>query len=70
MSSPVITLLEGAHLTDAFLIFAEKGINHLPIIDAHGKLSGIITRLELLAALYGDFGKAEFRAVRQTRSIL
>lgn len=57
MSSPVITLSEGAPLTEAFLIFAEKGINHLPIVDAGGKLSGIVTRLDLLAALYGDFGK-------------
>lgn len=57
MSSPVITLPEGAPLTDAFLIFAEKGINHLPIVDTGGKLVGIVTRLDLLAALYGDFGK-------------
>lgn len=64
MSAPVITLTEDAPLTDAFLIFAEKGINHLPIIDAQGRLSGIVTRLDLLAALYGDFGGAEFQAVR------
>lgn len=64
MSSPVITLAEDAPLTDAFLIFAEKGINHLPIVDAQGKLSGIVTRLDLLAALYGDFGETEFQAVK------
>lgn len=56
MSSPVITLSEDAPLTDAFLIFAEKGINHLPIVGADGRLNGIVTRLDLLAALYGDFG--------------
>jgi len=64
MSSPVITLAEDAPLTDAFLIFAEKGINHLPIVDAQGELSGIVTRLDLLAALYGDFGGTEFQAVK------
>lgn len=64
MSTPVITLTEDAPLTDAFLIFAEKGINHLPIVDAQGKLSGIVTRLDLLAALYGDFGGTEFQAVK------
>jgi CBS domain-containing membrane protein len=63
MSAPVITLPEDAPLTDAFLIFAEKGINHLPILDAEGRLSGIVTRLDLLAALYGDFCGTEFQAV-------
>ncbi len=62
MSSPVITLGEDAPLTEAFLVFAEKGINHLPVIDAQGQLSGIVTRLDLLAALYGDFGRAETQA--------
>lgn len=65
MSSPVITLTEDAPLTEAFLIFAERGINHLPVVDAEGGLSGIVTRLDLLAALYGDLGGTEFQAVKQ-----
>ncbi|MFA5242452.1 MAG: HPP family protein [Sulfuricella sp.] len=62
MSAPVITLTEDRTLTEAFLIFAEKGINHLPITDAGGRLTGILTRLDLLSALYGDLGAVDFRA--------
>lgn len=57
MSTPVITAREDAHLTDAFLTFSEKGINHLPVADEEGRLVGIVTRLDLLAALYGDLAE-------------
>lgn len=57
MSTPVIVAEEGTHLAEAFLIFAEKGINHLPVTDADQKLVGIVTRLDLLSALYGDLAQ-------------
>lgn len=57
MSTPVITAREDTHLTDAFLTFSEKGINHLPVADEEGRLVGIVTRLDLLAALYGDLAE-------------
>jgi CBS domain-containing membrane protein len=41
-------------MAEAFLIFAENGINHLPVVDSDNRLTGIVTRLDLLAALYGD----------------
>lgn len=44
------------HLTEAFRLFAEKGVNHLPVVDAEGRLAGMLTRPGLLAALYGDAG--------------
>lgn len=59
MSTPAITAREDAHLTDAFLIFSEKGINHIPVTDEEGRLIGIVTRLDLLASLYGDLAKAK-----------
>lgn len=62
MSAPVITLAQDAPLTAAFLIFAEKGINHLPVMDAQGRLAGIVTRLDLLSALYGGFGERVVQA--------
>ncbi len=54
MSAPVITVSVDTPLTTVFLIFAEHGINHLPVVDGDNRLTGIVTRLDLLAALYGD----------------
>ena len=54
MTTPVITARVDTLLSDAFLIFAEKRINHLPITDEDGHVIGIVTRLDLLATIYGD----------------
>lgn len=54
MTAPVITAKVDTPLSEAFLIFAEKRINHLPITDAGGHVIGIVTRLDLLATIYGD----------------
>ncbi|WP_310446774.1 HPP family protein [Thiobacillus sp.] len=54
MSAPVITARVDTPLTEAFLTFSEHGINHLPVIETDGRLIGIVTRLDLLSALYGD----------------
>ena len=54
MTTPVITARVDTLLSEAFLIFAEKRINHLPITDEDGHVIGIVTRLDLLATIYGD----------------
>lgn len=54
MTTPVLVGHENMLLTEAFLILSEKGINHLPLLDENGGLVGILTRLDLLSALYGD----------------
>lgn len=54
MSTPVTVGHENMLMTEAFLLFAEKGINHLPLVDEKGELVGILTRLDLLSSLYGD----------------
>lgn len=54
MSAPAITASADTPLTKVFLLFAEHGINHLPVVDGDSRLVGIVTRLDLLAALYGD----------------
>ena len=54
MTSPALTVPEETGMAEAFLIFAENGINHLPVVDGDNRLTGIVTRLDLLAALYGD----------------
>lgn len=45
---------ENMLMTEAFLLFSEKGINHLPLVGESGELVGILTRLDLLSSLYGD----------------
>lgn len=54
MTQPVITAPESLPMTDAFMLFAERGINHLPVVDERQRLTGIVTRLDLLSALHGD----------------
>lgn len=54
MSTPVISAHVDMPLTDAFLIFSEHGINHLPVTETDGRLIGIVTRLDLLSTFYGD----------------
>lgn len=53
MTAPVISLGEKTHVAELFGTFATHGINHVPVTDAEGRLSGIITRLDLLN-LFGD----------------
>lgn len=53
MTAPVALAGEAMHVTEAFLLFAEKGVNHLPVVDDAGRLTGILTRMDLLASLYG-----------------
>ncbi len=59
MTAPAITATADTPLTQVFLIFKEKGINHLPVIDEGRRLIGIVTRLDLLSALYGDLGSTQ-----------
>ena len=53
MTAPVISLGEETHVAELFGTFATHGINHIPVTDAGGRLSGIIIRLDLLN-LFGD----------------
>ncbi|MBS4096008.1 MAG: HPP family protein [Sulfuricella sp.] len=57
MTSPVISVAENLHVVDLFMIFAEKRINHLPVVDEENRLTGIVTRLDLLSTLVGDYAE-------------
>ncbi|MBI4988741.1 MAG: HPP family protein [Rhodocyclales bacterium] len=65
MTSPVVTLHEDTHAAELFATFAGHGINHVPVTDAAGRLTGIITRLDLLN-LFGDPLRAHGTASSQT----
>jgi IMP dehydrogenase len=47
MTIPVETLPETATLADAFQLVAERRRGNLPLVDAEGKLTGILTRTDL-----------------------
>jgi NADH dehydrogenase len=47
MSTPLETIAETATLTDAFQLVAERRRGNLPLVNADGKLTGMITRTDL-----------------------
>ena len=49
MTTPVITIGEDEHITQATALMVEKNIKRLPVLDKQGKLAGIISRLDVLA---------------------
>jgi len=51
MVSPVVTITAGAAVADAVSLMTERGIKRLPVVDQHGRLVGMISRLDVLRAL-------------------
>lgn len=51
MSRPVLTLNDDATLVDAVRLMFERRIKRLPVVDAQGKLVGIVDRQNILKAL-------------------
>lgn len=52
MRRPVITAAEDDSLTAARRLMAEKNIGRLPVLDSGGRLTGIITRSDIMRSLY------------------
>jgi CBS-domain-containing membrane protein len=50
MSAPAVTIGEDASLSEISALLARKGINRLPVLDASGRLAGIVTRASLITA--------------------
>jgi CBS domain-containing protein len=48
MTAPAVTATENMPLRDAARLLHEKGIKRLPVVDAEGRLVGIISRGDLL----------------------
>ncbi len=59
MSSPAVTIREDQHILELFPVFYRQGIHHLPVVDDAGRLRGIITPKNLLAALHADVTRVE-----------
>jgi CBS-domain-containing membrane protein len=54
MTREVVTLAAETSLSAALALSAEKHIKRFPVVDAAGKLLGLIGRSELLNALTGE----------------
>jgi CBS domain-containing protein len=50
MTSPAITVREEASTLEIMEIFNTRNINRVPVLDGAGKLSGIVSRGDLLRA--------------------
>lgn len=48
MSSPAVSVHEDAQLTEAARIMARKQVKRLPVVDGEGRLTGIVSRSDLL----------------------
>ena len=47
MSYPAITVTEATLVMDIIALFSRHAINRVPVVDAAGRLCGIITRADL-----------------------
>ncbi len=54
MSEPVVTARENSPIADLVPLLSERGIHQIPIVDPRGKLAGLVTQSDLIAALYRD----------------
>ncbi|WP_338664740.1 HPP family protein [Pararoseomonas sp. SCSIO 73927] len=52
MPRGIRTVAEGTHIGELVPLMADAGFRHVPVVDHHGKLSGIIAQSDLIAALY------------------
>jgi CBS domain-containing protein len=48
MAAPVLTVPLGTSVADAVRLMVRLDVKHLPVMDARGRLAGIVTRSELL----------------------
>lgn len=52
MATPVLSAREDMHIVELVPLLSEKGLHHIPIIDAEQRLVGMVTQSDLIAALY------------------
>jgi CBS-domain-containing membrane protein len=50
MAAPAVTVREGTSSLEIMAILAEKNINRVPVVDAAGRLAGIVSRADILRA--------------------
>ena len=61
MTSPAVTAAVTEHLPELARLLTERGIHQVPIVDARGKLAGMITQTDLIAALYRNMTGTQYK---------
>jgi CBS-domain-containing membrane protein len=59
MTTPVVTVRDTASVIDALTITVERHVKRLPVVDAEGRVAGIVSRPALLAASLDIAGTTE-----------
>jgi CBS domain-containing membrane protein len=54
MTSPVRTVQPEMAIEEAIIRFAEEGLHYLPVIDANGKMVGILSQSDVMVAMLAD----------------
>lgn len=54
MTSPVKTVQPETAIEEAIIRFAEEGLHYLPVIDANGKMVGIVSQSDVMVAMLAD----------------
>lgn len=49
MSSPLVTVADDASSEEALLVMLERGLHHLPVVGADGRVRGVVSDTDLLA---------------------
>lgn len=52
MAAPVYTAAQTAHIVELVPLLSERGLHHIPIVNAERRLVGMVTQSDLVAALY------------------
>lgn len=52
MASPVYSAKETMHIVELVPLLSQRGLHHIPIVNAERRLVGMVTQSDLIAALY------------------
>ena len=52
MTSPPKTASDDTPITELVRLMSDEGLHHVPVVDAHRQLVGMVTQTDLVAALY------------------
>ncbi len=52
MATPAFTAREDMHIVELVPLLSEKGLHHIPIVNAEQRLVGMVSQSDLIAALY------------------
>jgi len=56
MSAPVKAARPDMHIAQLVPMMADAGLHHLPVVDEDGRLAGIVTQSDVIAALFAGAG--------------